>query len=366
MNILHSLPREDGFHMPAEFEPHEGCFLIWPERPDSWAGGAYAARKAFVKVISAIARWEKVTVFASYNQYENARASLPPQVRVAELSTDDAWARDVSPVIVKNAAGEIRGIDWGFNAWGGLYDGLYFPWDRDNHVARKACDLLDIDCYDRRDFILEGGSIHADGEGTVMVTEECLLSPGRNPDLSREEIEQVLRDNLGAEKVLWLPYGIWGDETNGHVDNICAFTAPGEVVLAWTDDERDPQYERSLRDLTYLQSQRDAKGRPITVHKLPLPRPVYVTEAECAALEPMDGEPTRSPGERLAASYVNFYIANGGIILPAFGDPADEQAAEVLQRCFPGREIVSIPARDILTGGGNIHCITSQVPRRGK
>ena len=184
MNILHSLPREDGFHMPAEFEPHEGCFLIWPERPDSWAGGAYAARKAFVKVISAIARWEKVTVFASYNQYENARASLPPQVRVAELSTDDAWARDVSPVIVKNAAGEIRGIDWGFNAWGGLYDGLYFPWDRDNHVARKACDLLDIDCYDRRDFILEGGSIHADGEGTVMVTEECLLSPGRNPDLS--------------------------------------------------------------------------------------------------------------------------------------------------------------------------------------
>ena len=363
MNILHSLPREDGFYMPAEFEPHEGCFLIWPERPDSWAGGAYAARKAFVKVISAIARWEKVTVFASYNQYENARASLPPQVRVAELSTDDAWARDVSPVIVKNAAGEIRGIDWGFNAWGGLYDGLYFPWDRDNHVARKACDLLDIDCYDRRDFILEGGSIHSDGEGTVMVTEECLLSPGRNPDLSREEIEQVLRDNLGAEKVLWLPYGIWGDETNGHVDNICAFTAPGEVVLAWTDDERDPQYERSLRDLTYLQSQRDAKGRPITVHKLPLPRPVYVTEAECAALEPMDGEPTRSPGERLAASYVNFYIANGGIILPAFGDPADEQAAEVLQRCFPGREIVSIPARDILTGGGNIHCITSQVPK---
>ncbi len=363
MNILHSLPREDGFHMPAEFEPHEGCFLIWPERPDSWAGGAYAARKAFVKVISAIARWEKVTVFASYNQYENARASLPPQVRVAELSTDDAWARDVSPVIVKNAAGEIRGIDWGFNAWGGLYDGLYFPWDRDNHVARKACDLLDIDCYDRRDFILEGGSIHSDGEGTVMVTEECLLSPGRNPDLSREEIEQVLRDNLGAEKVLWLPYGIWGDETNGHVDNICAFTAPGEVVLAWTDDERDPQYERSMADLNYLQSQRDAKGRPITVHKLPLPRPVYVTEAECAALEPMDGEPTRSPGERLAASYVNFYIANGGIILPAFGDPADEQAAAVLQRCFPGREIVSIPARDILTGGGNIHCITSQVPK---
>lgn len=366
MQILHSLPREDGFSMPAEFEPHEGCFLIWPERPDSWAGGAYAARKAFVKVISAIARWEKVTVFASYNQYENARASLPPHVRVVEMSTDDAWARDVSPVIVKNREGEIRGIDWGFNAWGGLYDGLYFPWDKDNHVARKACDLLEIDCYDRRDFILEGGSIHSDGEGTVMVTEECLLSPGRNPDLTREEIEQVLRDNLGAEKVLWLPYGIWGDETNGHVDNICAFTAPGEVVLAWTDDDRDPQYERSLRDLTYLQSQRDAKGRPILVHKLPLPRPVYVTEAECAALEPMDGEPTRSPGERLAASYVNFYIANGGIILPAFGDPADEAAAEILQRCFPGREIVSIPARDILTGGGNIHCITSQVPRRGK
>lgn len=366
MQILHTLPKDDGFRMPAEFEPHEGCFLIWPERADSWAGGGYAARKAFQKVIEAIARWEKVTVFASCGQYENARASLPPQVRVAEMSTDDAWARDVSPVIVKNKDGVIRGIDWGFNAWGGLYDGLYFPWDKDNHAARKACDLLDIDCYDRRDFILEGGSIHSDGEGTVLVTEECLLSPGRNPRYTKAEIEKVLKDNLGAEKVLWLPFGIWGDETNGHVDNICAFTSPGEVVLAWTDDQSDPQYARSKAGLDYLSGETDAMGRRITVHKLPLPRPVYVTEAECAALEPMDGVPTRSPGERLAASYVNFYIANGGIILPAFGDPADRQAAEILARCFPTREIVPIPARDILTGGGNIHCITSQIPRRGE
>ena len=365
MQILQTLPREEGYKMPAEFAPHEGCILIWPERADSWAAGGYAARKAFVKVISAIARWEKVTVLASYGQYENARASLPPHVRVVEMSSDDAWARDVSPVIVKGPDGTLRGIDWGFNAWGGLYDGLYFPWDRDNHIARKVCDLMEIDCYDRRDFILEGGSIHSDGEGTVMVTEECLLSPGRNPDKTKEEIEQVLKDNLGAEKVLWLPFGIWGDETNGHVDNICAFTAPGEVVLAWTDDQQDPQYERSLRNLEYLMSERDAKGRPIQVHKLPLPRPVYVTEAECAALDPVDGVPARTPGERLAASYVNFYIANGGIIMPAFGDPADTKAAEILAQCFPGREIVPIPARDILTGGGNIHCITSQIPARG-
>ena len=366
MNILHSLPREDGFYMPAEFEPHEGCFLIWPERPDSWAGGAYAARKAFVKVISAIARWEKVTVFASYNQYENARASLPPQVRVVELSTDDAWARDVSPVIVKNAAGEIRGIDWGFNAWGGLYDGLYFPWDRDNHVARKACDLLDIDCYDRRDFILEGGSIHSDGEGTVMVTEECLLSPGRNPGLSREEIEQVLRDNLGAEKVLWLPYGIWGDETNGHVDNICAFTAPGEVVLAWTDDENDPQYPLSAADLDYLQRVTDAKGRKLTVHKLPIPdHPILCSKADCDAYEFAPGEDVREPGERLAASYVNFYFTNGAVLVPQFGGEnaaSDERACAILCALCPERRVIGLPARDILQGGGNIHCITQQIP----
>ncbi len=363
MNILRdTTPRQDGFYMPAEYEPHEGCIMIFPERADSWQYGAYAARKAFVQVAETIARSEKVTVCASAAQYDNARAMLPAHIRVVEMSSDDAWARDYCPTFVKNQKGEIRGIDWGFNAWGGLYDGLYFPWNNDNQMARKLCDLLEKDVYHKRDFILEGGSIHVDGEGTCMVTEKCLLSGGRNPQLTRQEIEEVLRDYLNVSTIIWLPCGIYNDETNEHVDNICAFTAPGEVVLAWTDDESDVQYAMSRACLEVLEQAVDAGGRKIKVHKLPLPKPVTITEEECRGLDSCQDEPVRTPGERLAASYVNFYIANRNIVMPGFGDPADGHAKAILQELFPEREVIQIYARDILIGGGNIHCITQQVP----
>lgn len=362
MKILHTVPREDGFFMPAEFEPHYGCLMIWPERADSWQYGAVAARRAFCEVAKAIAESEKVIMLVSFEQYDTAREMLPEHIRVVEMSTDDSWARDCGPTFVKNKAGEIRGIDWGFNAWGGLYDGLYFPWDKDNKVARKVCDLLEKDTYDARSFILEGGAIHSDGEGTVMVTETCLLSKGRNPELTKTEIEQKIKGYLHADKVLWLPCGIYMDETNEHVDNICAFTAPGEVVLAWTEDKGDPQYEMSKKCLDYLAGETDAKGRKIKVHKLPLPSPVYMTGEECEGLIHWDGEPTRTDGERLAASYVNFYIANESIVMPAFGDVKDKEAKEILESLFPDRKVVQISARDILIGGGNIHCITQQIP----
>lgn len=360
--IKDSAPSAEGFRMPAEFEPHAGCIMIFPERADSWQYGAYGARRAFGQIAEAIARSEKVTVCASAAQYDNARALLPAHIRVVEMSSNDAWARDYAPTFVKNAQGEVRGIDWGFNAWGGLYDGLYFPWDKDDQMARKLCDLLDKDVYDKRDFILEGGSIHVDGEGTCMVTESCLLSKGRNPGLSKEEIEDVLKAYLNVAKVLWLPCGIYHDETNEHVDNICAFTAPGEVVLAWTQDRTDVQYAMSRACLDYLEQALDARGRRIKVHKLPLPKPVAVSEEECRGLDACLDRPARTPGERLAASYVNFYIANGSIVMPGFGDPADEEAREILQRLFPDREVVQIYSRDILIGGGNIHCITQQIP----
>lgn len=362
--IRNSFPAADGFFMPAEYEPHEGCIMIFPERADSWQYGGYAARKAFVQVAEAISRSEKVTVCASERQYDNARAMLPEQVRVVEMSSDDAWARDYAPTFVKNSEEEIRGIDWGFNAWGGLVDGLYFPWDKDNRMARKLCDLLDRDVYCKRDFILEGGSVHVDGEGTCMVTESCLLSRGRNPELSREAIEQTLKNYLGVSTILWLPCGIYQDETNEHVDNICAFVAPGEVVLAWTEDREDVQYEMSKRCLEYLEQVTDAKGRKIKVHKLPLPKPVCMRAEECEGLDACQDEPARTPGERLAASYVNFYIANGSIVMPGFGDAADERAKKILQKLFPTREVIQIYARDILIGGGNIHCITQQIPGR--
>lgn len=361
MKTITSTPRADGFRMPAEWERHYGCIMIFPERADSWQYGSYAARKAFVEVACAIAESEFVTVCASEKQYENARRLLPDHIRVVEMSSNDAWARDYAPTFVTNGA-EIRGINWGFNAWGGLADGLYFPWDKDDKMARKLCDLYNKDMYDFGDFILEGGSIHVDGEGACITTEACLLSSGRNPDLSKAEIEERLCECLNVSKVIWLKRGIYNDETNEHVDNICAFVKPAEVVLAWTDNENDPQYELSRSCLEILERETDAKGRKITVHKLHCPAPVTITAEECEGLDTMDYEPTRTPGERLAASYVNFYIANGAVVMPIFGDPADEAARELLSKLFPERKVVPIMARDILIGGGNIHCITQQIP----
>lgn len=363
MKILESTPLQDGFHMPAEYEPHEGCIIIWPERSDSWQYGAYAARKAFVQVAVAIAESEKVTVCASASQYNNARETLPSDIRVIEMSSNDAWARDYAPTFVKNKDGSVRGIDWYFNAWGGLTDGLYFPWDKDNAMAKKLCDLYNYDIYNSQDFVLEGGSIHVDGDGTALVTEACLLSSGRNPDSSKEAITEKLKDYLGVSKVIWLKHGIYNDETNEHVDNICAFTQPGHVVLAWTDDETDPQYPMSKSCIEILENETDAKGRKITVHKLPLPKPVCITQQECEGLDNMDFLPTRAYNERLAASYVNFYISNSAIIMPGFNDDNDEVAKEILEKLFSTRKVVQIYARDILIGGGNIHCITQQIPR---
>ena len=212
--------------------------------------------------------------------------------------------------------------------------------------------------------MLEGGSIHSDGDGTMLVTESCLLSPGRNPKLTKAQIEEKLKQYCNVEKVIWLPCGIYQDETNEHVDNVCAFVRPGEVVLAWTDKKEDPQYDMSLRCLEVLEHEKDAKGRSFKVHKLLIPdKPVCITEEELAGFTFEPGEDERSAGERLAASYVNFYIANDAIVLPQFGDVNDEKAVKVLEDAFPGRKIVPVYARDIIVGGGNIHCITQQIPK---
>ena len=362
--IIGTTPKQDGYRMPAEFEPQQGVWMLWPERNDNWRNGGKPAQKTFADVAKAIAKFEKVTVGASVRQYQNARAKLPENIRVVELESDDAWVRDCGPTFLVNDKGGLRAVDWEFNAWGGTVDGLYAHWEKDDLVAEKVCGELGYDCYEAHPFVLEGGSIHSDGEGTVLVTAACLLSGGRNPELTKDEIGKKLCAYLGAKKVIWLERGIYNDETNEHVDNICAFVRPGEVVLGWTDDEKDPQYAMSKSCLDILEHETDAMGRKIKVHKLPIPKtPICVTEDDLGGYEFEDGEDTREAGERLAASYVNFYISNGGVVVPQFGDEHDKTAVEILGTVFPERKICPIPARDILLGGGNIHCITQQIPQ---
>ncbi len=352
------------WRMPGEFEPHHGTLMIWPVRPGSWPHGGTAAQKAFCVALEAIVDSEEAYILADEKNAIQAKLEAPDGVRVIELESDDAWARDVGPTFVVDDDGSVEGIDWQDNAWGGEVDGLYAHWERDDRVAARFCEVLGVPCQDAHPFILEGGSIHSDGEGTILTTEACLLSAGRNANLTKEEIEQELCRRLGGEKVIWLPRGIYNDETNEHVDNICAFTRPGEVVLAWTDDETDPQYPLSRACLDVLERERDARGRKITVRRLPIPAvPITVTEEDLSGYAFEPGEDVREPGERLAASYVNFYITNGGVLVPQFGDENDSVALEILGEAFPERKIYPIPARDILLGGGNIHCITQQIPK---
>ena len=367
--MFSTLPENDGFYMPAEFSPHDATLIVWPVRPGSWGKDPSDSQKAFLDVIRTISESEKVFLLASESHYEEAKNAVSDikNVEVLDIPTDDAWARDIGPTFLTNGKGSVRAVNWRFNAWGGEYDGLYSSWEKDDAAAKAFCKKTGVPFYDASPFVLEGGSIHSDGEGTVMVTETCLLSKGRNPSLSKEEIEEKLKLYLGAKKVLWLPYGIYNDETNEHVDNVCAFTSPGEVVLAWTDDKYDPQYPMSYACYEYLSKETDARGRSIKIHKLPIPsNPIICSEKDVDAYEFEQGEDNREIGERLAASYVNFYFSNGAVLVPQFGgdnEESDRIAVEILKKICTDREVRPIFARAILMGGGNIHCITQQIPK---
>jgi agmatine deiminase len=349
--------------MPAEFDRHAGTWMLWPERPDNWREGARPGQQAYAAVASAIARFEPVTVGASPSQYEYARAALDPAVRVVEISNNDAWMRDTGPTFVVNAAGRRRAVDWRFNAYGGCTAGLYFPWDQDDLVARKVAEIEGADSY-RAPLVVEGGGIHTDGQGTLLVTEQTLLDPNRNPGMSKEQIGKLLLDYTGASTVIWLGQGVVNDETVGHIDNLACFARPGEVCITWTDDVRDPQWAVSNDALQRLQAARDARGRRLKIHKLPQPGPLKVTAAEASGVMFRGAHKQREAGERLAASYANFYLCNGGVIVPLLDARTDAAVLRRLKRIFPEREVVGVPGREILLGGGNIHCITQQVPAR--
>jgi agmatine deiminase len=360
---LGSTPAADGYRAPGEFERHDGCWMAWPERPDNWRLGAGPAQAAFAAVAEEIARAEAVTMAASPAQLERARAALSPAIRVVELASDDAWMRDIGPTFVLDDAGGRRGVDWRFNAWGGAQGGLYASWERDDEAAARVLELEGAERY-RAPLVLEGGAVHVDGEGTVLSTEQCLLNPNRNPSLSREQIERQVLDHLGAEKLIWLGEGVYNDETDGHVDNLACFVRPGVVLLAWCEDESDPQSRISRDAERRLRAARDARGRELEVIRMPMPGPLYVSAEEAAGVQAARGSMPRAAGDRLAGSYVNFYPANDRVVFPLLDERHDAAAAGALAGCYPDRELVGVPAREILLGGGCIHCITQPLPSR--
>ena len=359
--ITGSTPKLDGYRMPAEFEPQAGVWMLWPERNDNWRDGAKPAQKAFLDVATAILQFEPVTVCVSPAQYQNARERLPRAVRVVEMASNDAWIRDCGPTFLVNGNGGVRAVDWTFNAWGGLVDGLYFPWDLDDQVAQKVCEIERVDSYRTEGFVLEGGSIHVDGEGTVLTTEMCLRSEGRNPDMDRGAIERMLCDYLGCEKVLWLRDGIDPEETNGHIDDVACFIRPGEVACIWTDDPQNPFYQPARDAYDTLSQATDAKGRKLKVHKLCLTQQPCLLQG-AATIDAVEGTIPREDGEVAIASYMNFLIVNGGVILPQYGDANDALAVQQVQAMFPDRRVVGVQTREVAFGGGNIHCITQQQP----
>ena len=333
------VPAQAGFRMPAEWAAHERCFMAFPCRAELWGAGLADARAAYAAVAHAVGEFEPVTMLVRPEDKAVAAKLLSREVELWEMPLNDSWARDFCPTFVTNGDGAVAGVSWQFNCWG-----ENFPdYADDAKVAGRVLERLGARRFDAP-FVLEGGAIHVDGDGTVLTTEECLLHPNRNPKLSRDEIEANLKDWLGVEAVLWLGRGYEGDDTNGHIDEIACFAAPGVVLATECRDKDDANFTVLAENFRRLAEMHDAKGRRLTVMPLPQPRRRDLN------------------GLRLTLSYTNFFIANGGIVMSGFDDPADDHARGVLQEAFPTHKILQRPALPITAGGGGIHCITQQLP----
>jgi agmatine deiminase len=326
--------------MPPEWAPHARCWMQWPCREPLFGEHLRAAREAYAEVAQTIAEFEPVTMIASPEHVVEASLKCGPGVSTFSLPLDDSWCRDSGPTFVVNARGEVAGVAWKWNAWGDKYP----DHQRDAQVSRAVLEHLGMRRY-AAPLVLEGGAIHVDGEGTLLTTESCLLNLNRNPDLGRAEVEELLRQYLGVRTILWLNGGVEDDDTDGHVDNVACFVRPGLVLALNSSDPADGNYAMLTENIERLRASTDAAGRSLEVVPIEQPRRREMAD-----------------GRRLALSYVNFYIANGGIVMPAFEDPQDRHAYDIVQRAFPDRRVMQVPATEIVFGGGGIHCITQQQP----
>lgn len=333
-----SLTEPGDYFMPAEWAPHSRCWMAWPCNESLWANGIDRAWEAFARVLRAIAEYEPVSLLVRPDHLEQARRMCGSDIDYREYSLNDSWMRDFGPTFVVNRSGGIAGIDWRFNGWG------KYPHDRDRHVARFVLAAEGIARL-AVPLVLEGGAFHVDGEGSVLATAQSLLHMNRNPGLERDAVAEQLQASLGASRVIWLERGLTDDDTDGHVDELACFVEPGLVVALVSSDPSDPDYPVLQENLAVLRTTRDARGRLLDVVTIEQP------------------EPAVHGGRRLTRSYVNFYLANGAVIMPAFGDAMrDRRARAILAELFPRRSVIQLPGHELAYGGGNIHCITQQQP----
>ena len=338
-----STPRDYGFYMPAEWHPKQRTFMEWPQRIQAWPDGLDAAKQAYAMVANKISEFEPLTMLVTQDAEHEIRKMCSSGITTIVMEHDDSWMRDNGPTFVINDHHEIAGISWQFNAWGEKY----IPYNNDNNVANALLDNLKTRTFNA-DIILEGGAIHVDGQGTLITTKECVLNKNRNKNITTGQLENIFAEYLGIKKVIWLEYGLYGDETDGHVDNVACFTRPGQIIIQGTADKSDPNYSRYISNVNTLRNSTDANGNKIEILTLEQP-PLRMYK-----------------NERLTLSYINYYLVNGGLILPVFGGDAtqsDNNAIGILQDLFPNRVIVPVDGQEIIKGGGNIHCITQQMPK---
>ncbi|WP_328378786.1 agmatine deiminase family protein [Streptomyces sp. NBC_00440] len=336
------------FRMPPEWAPHERTWMAWPGPNPTFDDevGLAQAREAWAAVARAVRRFEPVTMVTGPGQSADARALLGPDIELVERDLDDAWMRDIGPTFVTDGD-RLAAVDWTFNGWGAQ---SWARWGHDSKIGAYVSDLAGAQTL-TSELVNEGGAIHVDGEGTVLLTETVQLGPERNPDWTRAQVEAEIHARLGTTKAIWLPRGLSGDYgefgTRGHVDIVAAFARPGVIVAHTQPDPAHPDHELCMGIVAQLRAETDAKGRPLEVVEVPAPTVLKADE------------------EWVDYSYINHYLCNGGVVLCSFGDPRDKEAAAVFQELFPDRTVVQVDARTIFAGGGGIHCITQQQPLVG-
>lgn len=334
-------PADLGYHMPPEWSKHSRTFMEWPVKEAIWPEPFPEILPVYADIAAKIAGFEPVTLIVRPELLNQARQYCAPNIELLPMNHNDSWMRDNGPTFIINQNGALAGINWIFTGWGNKFNA-----SEDNQVAPRLLAHFNTPCFDAP-IVMEGGSFHVDGEGTLITTEECLLNPNRNPGLSRAEIENYLQRYLGVSRIIWLKQGWVGDDTDGHIDNLACFAGPGVVIAQVCSDPADPNYEISRQNIDILETATDAMGRALKIIKIEQPPAAFYE------------------GVRLTLSYLNFYLVNDGLILPFFGGQAiatNETAQRTLRQIFPDRRIATINGSIIARGGGNVHCLTQQMP----